>query len=143
MVGERIEKLREAVTGIDVHPVAVHLARAAWNLAARPAIEAAGSAGLDASLSIPGYLGDALQLRFRTGDIFAEKEITIQVEDEEDTEGANHPLMAMDDNQIEDVRTARPLHPSVSEMDPPTTRHLRGPAPTDSDEARHPQSRCS
>ena len=29
------EMLREAVTGIDVHPVATHLARAAWVIAAR------------------------------------------------------------------------------------------------------------
>ena len=28
------EMLREAVTGIDVHPVATHLARAAWVIAA-------------------------------------------------------------------------------------------------------------
>ena len=69
---EVLNRLREAVTGIDVHPVAVHLARAAWTLAARPAINAAGAAGYDASLSIPVYLGDALQLRFRTGDMFAE-----------------------------------------------------------------------
>ena len=33
---EVLNRLREAVTGIDVHPVAVHLARAAWTLAARP-----------------------------------------------------------------------------------------------------------
>ena len=83
---EVLNRLREAVTGIDVHPVAVHLARAAWTLAARPAINAAGAAGYDASLSIPVYLGDALQLRFRTGDMFAESEITIQTSDEENTE---------------------------------------------------------
>ena len=58
---EVLNRLREAVTGIDVHPVAVHLARAAWSLAARPAINAAGTAGYNASLSIPVYLGDALQ----------------------------------------------------------------------------------
>ncbi len=83
---EVLNRLREAVTGIDVHPVAVHLARAAWTLAARPAINAASAAGFDASLSIPVYLGDALQLRFRTGDMFAETEITIQTRDEENTE---------------------------------------------------------
>ena len=83
---EILNRLREAVTGIDVHPVAVHLARAAWTLAARPAINAASAAGFDASLSIPVYLGDALQLRFRTGDMFAENEITIQTMDEENTE---------------------------------------------------------
>ena len=62
---EVLNRLREAVTGIDVHPVAVHLARAAWTMAARPAINATTAAGLDASLSIPIYLGDSLQLRFR------------------------------------------------------------------------------
>ena len=83
---EILDKLREAVTGIDIHPVAVHLARAAWTLAARPAIKAAADAGYYASLSIPVYLGDALQLRFRTGDLFAENAITIQTQDEENTE---------------------------------------------------------
>ena len=83
---EVLNRLREAVIGIDVHPVAVHLARAAWTLAARPAISAASADGYDASLSIPVYLGDALQLRFRTGDMFAENEITIQTRDEENTE---------------------------------------------------------
>ena len=42
--GKVLNRLREAVTGIDVHPVAVHLARAAWTLAARPAIDAARDA---------------------------------------------------------------------------------------------------
>ena len=83
---EILDKLRDAVTGIDIHPVAVHLARAAWTLAARPAIMAATRAGFDASLSIPVYLGDSLQLRFRTGDMFAENSVTIQTQDEENTE---------------------------------------------------------
>ena len=83
---EVLSRLREAVTGIDVHPVAVHLARAAWTLAARPAINAAAAAGYDASLSIPVYLGDALQLRFDTEGMFAQHTITISVEDDENTE---------------------------------------------------------
>ncbi len=83
---EVLTRLRDAVTGIDVHPAAVHLARAAWALAARPAINAAAAAGFDASLSVPVYLGDALQLRFRTGDMFAENEVTIQTQDEANTE---------------------------------------------------------
>ncbi len=78
---ELLDRLRVAVTGIDVHPVAVHLARAAWALAARPAIEAAVRAGYDASGSVPVYLGDALQLRFRAGDLFAGQQVTIQVDD--------------------------------------------------------------
>ena len=74
-----LEWLRFSVTGIDVHPVAVHLARAAWVLAA---VEE----GFAADVTVPVYLGDALQLRFRTGDMFAEHNVTVQVEDEENME---------------------------------------------------------
>ena len=81
-----LSKLRESVTGIDVHPVAVHLARSAWVLAAQPAIQAAVEQGLAASVTVPIYLGDALQLRFRTGDIFARHNVTVQVQDDENTE---------------------------------------------------------
>ena len=78
--------LRFSVSGIDVHPVAVHLARAAWVLAAQPAIQAAVDYGLAANITAPIYLGDALQLRFRTGDMFAQHNVTVQVEDEQNTE---------------------------------------------------------
>ena len=83
---EVLEWLRFSVAGIDVHPVAVHLARAAWVLAAQPAIKAAVEDGFAANVTVPVYLGDALQLRFRTGDMFAEHNVTVQVEDEENTE---------------------------------------------------------
>ena len=83
---EVLEWLRFSVTGIDVHPVAVHLARAAWVLAAQPAIEAAIEAGFAANVTVPVYLGDALQLRSRTGDMFAEHEVTVQVEDDPNIE---------------------------------------------------------
>ena len=75
-------KLRMYVSGIDVHPVAVHLARAAYVIAARTSIRDAEYT----SVTVPIYLGDALQLRFRSGDMFAEREIAIQVNDEENTE---------------------------------------------------------
>ena len=83
---EVLEQLRFSVSGIDVHPVAVHLARAAWVLAAQPAIQAAVDYGFAANVTVPIYLGDSLQLRFRTGDMFAQHNITIQAEDERDTE---------------------------------------------------------
>ena len=83
---QALDGLASAVTGIDVHPVAVHLARSAWVLAARPAIEAATASGYDASVAVPIYLGDALQLRFRSGDMFAEYNVTIQVGDDQNTE---------------------------------------------------------
>ena len=78
-----LDKLLISVIGIDVHPIAVHLARSAWVLAARRVISEADSS---ASIPIPVYLGDSLQLRFRQGDMFAESEVTIQVRDEKNTE---------------------------------------------------------
>ena len=72
------EKLREAVIGIDVHPVATHLARAAWVIAAKPAIAQSGST----AVTVPIYLGDSLQLRFQSRDLFAANNVTIAVEDE-------------------------------------------------------------
>ena len=54
---EVLEWLRFSVAGIDVHPVAVHLARAAWVLAAQPAIKAAVEDGFAANITVPVYLG--------------------------------------------------------------------------------------
>lgn len=127
---ELLDRLRVAVTGIDVHPVAVHLARAAWALAARPAIDATVRAGYDASGSVPVYLGDALQLRFRAGDMFAGQQVTVQVDDDSgdnleltfpvslveradnfdslmsqvagDIERGDDPMLALDDHGIRD-----------------------------------------
>ena len=106
--GEVLDRLREAVTGIDVHPVAVHLARAAWTLAARSAINAAGAAGYDASLSIPVYLGDALQLRFRTGDMFADSTITIHTMDD------NAPQLTFPTSLVERVEDFDALMGDIS-----------------------------
>ena len=72
---EVLEWLRFSVAGIS---------RAAWVL--QPAIQAAVEDGFAANVTVPVYLGDALQLRFRTGDMFAEHNVTVQVEDEENTE---------------------------------------------------------
>ena len=88
---EVLDKLRGSVIGIDVHPVAVHLARSAWVLAARRAIQAARltpseSTGSATDITAPIYLGDALQLRFRSGDLFANHNITVQVGDDQNTE---------------------------------------------------------
>ena len=86
-----LDRLRDSVVGIDVHPVAVHLARSAWVLAARPAIQAARSSTPESSqpttdVTAPIYLGDALQLRFRSGDLFANHNVTVQVGDKRNTE---------------------------------------------------------
>ena len=135
-----LNRLRQAVTGIDVHPVAVHLARAAWALAARPAINAARP--VTTPLSIPVYLGDALQLRYRTGDLFSEREVTIQTMDDENTElvfpvslveraenfdalmgdvsgyieQGEDPLLALDDNHINDPGERQVIGSTIASM---------------------------
>ena len=137
---ELLDRLRVAVTGIDVHPVAVHLARAAWALAARPAIEAAVRAGYDASGSVPVYLGDALQLRFNAGDLFAGQQVTIQVDDDAnselifpislvdradtfdslmsqvaaDIEAGDDPMLALDDHGVDDPAERNTLAATIA-----------------------------
>ena len=139
LAGEELfDRLHDAVTGIDVHPVAVHLARAAWTLAARRAIQDSDKT----SVSVPIYLGDSLQLRFRTGDMFAEHEVRIEVEDEENTalvfpvslveragdfdslmsdvadaiERGDDPLLALDDNDITDPAERAILEETIQTM---------------------------
>ena len=131
-------KLRDAVTGIDIHPVAVHLARAAYVLAARSAIQAASYT----SVTVPIYMGDALQLRYRYGDMFAEREITIQVNDDTNTElkfpvslierpetfdallgdvaeyieSGENPMLALDDHHITDAAEREMLQETIATM---------------------------
>ena len=139
---EVLEWLRFSVAGIDVHPVAVHLARAAWVLAAQPAIQAAVEDGFAANITVPVYLGDALQLRFRTGDMFADHNVTVQVEDEDNTElvfpvslvdraetfdalmsdiaeaieGDDDPNLALDDHQIAEPGERQVLQKTIASM---------------------------
>ena len=139
---EVLEWLRFSVAGIDVHPVAVHLARAAWVLAAQPAIQAAVEDGFAANVTVPIYLGDALQLRFRTGDMFAQHQVTIQVEDEQNTslafpvslveraetfdalmgdiaeaiENGDDPHFALDDHRITDDGERQTLENTIAAM---------------------------
>ena len=131
-------KLRDSVIGIDIHPVAVHLARAAYVLAARTAIQAAGYT----SVTVPIYMGDALQLRYRSGDLFAEQEITIQVNDDDNTElafpvslverpdtfdalmgdvaeyieGGGDPMFALNDHHITDEHERGMLSDTIATM---------------------------
>ena len=135
---EMFGKLRDSVIGIDIHPVAVHLARAAYVLAARTAIEAASYT----SITVPIYMGDALQLRYRSGDLFADHEITIQVNDDENTELAfpvslierpetfdalmgdvaeyiesdENPMLALDDHHINDKAERDTLTATITTM---------------------------
>ena len=75
---QTVDRLRQAVTGIDIHPVSVHLARATWVLAARDTIREAGSGAAD--LTVPVYLGDSLQLRTASANMFSRDTVTITIE---------------------------------------------------------------
>ena len=139
--GATLDRLLDAVTGVDVHPVAVHLARAAWVLAARPAIQAATAAGYDKAIAVPVYLGDALQLRYY-GDLFAQRDVPVYVDDERNTvlrfprrlvqeanafdalmsdiagaiEGGSDPTLALDDHEINDAEERATLEGTIAEM---------------------------
>ena len=138
---ETLSKLLDTVTGVDVHPVAVHLARAAWVLAARPAIQAASDAGHNEPIAVPVYLGDALQLRYY-GDLFAQRDVPVYVDDERNTvlrfprrlveeanafdalmsdiagaiEGGGDPTLALDDHNISDAEERDTLQGTIAEM---------------------------
>ena len=136
-----LEGLLDAVTGVDVHPVAVHLARAAWVLAANPAIQAATDTGYSEPIAVPVYLGDALQLRYY-GDLFAQRDVPVYVDNERNTvlrfprrlveqanafdalmsdiasaiENGNDPTLALDDHNITDAAERDTLHGTIAEM---------------------------
>ncbi|WP_323672060.1 N-6 DNA methylase [Candidatus Poriferisodalis multihospitum] len=71
-----LDKLRHNVVGIDVHPVAVHLARSEWVLAARDAI-----AGSQSRLAFapPVYLGDSLQMITQSDGMLGQLEVAVPV----------------------------------------------------------------
>ena len=80
-----LRKLQENVVGIDIHPVAVQLAKATWVMAAAGAIRAARAedtgTGTDTgagAVSAPIYLGDSMQLRYDTGTLAASQSIELE-----------------------------------------------------------------
>ncbi len=65
---ETLRKLQDNVVGIDIHPVAVQLAKATWVMAAASTIRAAREENPEAQgITAPIYLGDSMQLRYETG----------------------------------------------------------------------------
>ena len=61
---DTLQKLQNNVIGIDLHPVAVQLAKATWVLNSHEVINAARYGGHQNDISPPIYLGDSLQLRY-------------------------------------------------------------------------------
>lgn len=62
------------IAGMDIHPVAVIIARVTYLLALMPAL-----AGRKGPLTVPVYLGDAMQLQVKKRDFFTEGKLTIAV----------------------------------------------------------------
>ena len=76
---EKLRKLQENVVGIDIHPVAVQLAKATWVMAAAKTIRAARKEDPDSgTVSAPIYLGDSMQLRYDTGTLAASQSIELE-----------------------------------------------------------------
>ena len=89
---ETLRKLQENVVGIDIHPVAVQLAKATWVMAAAGTIQAARDEGTGAgAVSAPIYLGDSMQLRYDTGTLSANK--FIELETHETIPGHTDPII--------------------------------------------------
>ena len=88
---ETLKKLQENVVGIDIHPVAVQLAKATWVMAAADTIRAARAEGTDTgAVSAPIYLGDSMQLRYDTGTLSATQ--SIELETHETLPGHTAPI---------------------------------------------------
>ena len=76
---DTLRKLQMNVVGIDIHPVAVQLAKATWVMAAADTIRAAREAGKNTgAVSAPIYLGDSMQLRYDTGTLTAGQYIELE-----------------------------------------------------------------
>ena len=76
---ETLRKLQDNVVGIDIHPVAVQLAKATWVMAANDTILAARAEGMGSgAVSAPIYLGDSMQLRYDTGTLEASQSIELK-----------------------------------------------------------------
>ena len=76
---EKLQKLQDNVVGIDIHPVAVQLAKATWVMAAADTIRDARAEATGAgAVSAPIYLGDSMQLRYDTGTLSASQSIELK-----------------------------------------------------------------
>ena len=88
---ETLRKLQENVVGIDIHPVAVQLAKATWVMAAAKTIQDAREEDPDSgTVSAPIYLGDSMQLRYDTGTLTASQ--SIELETRETLPGQQGPI---------------------------------------------------
>ena len=93
---DTLRKLQTNVIGIDLHPVAVQLAKATWVLNSHEVINAARYAGHQSDIAPPIYLGDSLQLRYERNVLTRLDHITLrtteQLPSETDTVAFDIPM---------------------------------------------------
>ena len=83
--GEQLAKLQQNIAGIDLHPVAVQLAKATWVITYRDVIMAARDSGQsDGTITAPVHLGDSLQLRYDNSELDAQGYITLNTREKLD-----------------------------------------------------------
>lgn len=108
-----LQKLQENVVGIDIHPVAVQLAKATWVMAAKDTILAARAEGVGSgAVSAPVYLGDSMQLRYDTGTLTASQ--SIELETRETLPGQKTPAVFVIPKEI--ARQQGVIDRIISEM---------------------------
>ncbi|MDE0604666.1 MAG: N-6 DNA methylase [bacterium] len=95
---ETLARLQEQVCGIDVHPVAVHLARASWVMAARDVISGAGGSITD--VAVPVYLGDSLQLLHDTQSFLTVEDIVVPAKEDPKGRSLTFPLSLVNRPQV-------------------------------------------
>ena len=110
---ETLKKLQQNVVGIDIHPVAVQLAKATWVMAAADTIRAARAEGTGTgAVSAPIYLGDSMQLRYDTGTLSASQ--SIELETHETLPGHTAPIIFSIPREL--ARQQADIDQLVSEM---------------------------
>ena len=75
---DTLRKLQTNVIGIDLHPVAIQLAKATWVLNSHEVINAARYGGHQNDIAPPIYLGDSLQLRYERNVLTRPDHITLR-----------------------------------------------------------------
>ena len=121
---DTLRKLQTNVIGIDLHPVAVQLAKATWVLNAHEVINAARYGGHQNDIAPPIYLGDSLQLRYERNVLTRPDHITLrtteQLPGETDTLAFDIPMSLARESDRFDPLLLDLAHAVVHGTDPHT-----------------------
>ena len=119
---ETLRKLQNNVIGIDLHPVAVQLAKATWVLNSHEVINAARLADHENDIAPPIYLGDSLQLRYERNIFTQSDHITLrtteQLPGEADTVAFDIPMALARDSESFDRLMLDLAQTVVDDTDP-------------------------